>query len=108
MPSLTGGTKTQLAELKIISCCESWYPAGQRVRGTDKRAGGLQAEYRRKAKAVDVDIIGIDSSRKGPVERRLEEYGDLLGLCFGAWGEASEGVHQLVQTLAESSSRGYR
>ena len=51
---------------------------------------------------MDVDIIGIDSSRKGPVERRLEEYGDLLGLCFGAWGEASEGVHQLVQTLAES------
>ena len=33
---------------------------------------------------------------------RLEEFGDLLGLCFGAWGEASEGVHQLVQTLAES------
>ena len=35
------------------------------------------------------------------MERRLEEFGELLGLCFGTWGEASEGVHQLVQTLAE-------
>ena len=32
----------------------------------------------------------------------MEEYGDLIGLCFGAWGEASEGVHQPVQSLAES------
>ena len=39
---------------------------------------------------------------KGPIQRRLEEYGDLIGLCFGAWGEGSEQVHQLVQTLAES------
>ena len=38
---------------------------------------------------------------RGPVERRLEEYGDLIGLCFGAWGEASEHVHKLVQSLAE-------
>ena len=36
------------------------------------------------------------------MERRLDEYGELLGLCFGAWGEASEGVHELVQTLAEA------
>lgn len=39
---------------------------------------------------------------KGPIQRRLDEYGDLIGLCFGAWGEGSEQVHQLVQTLAES------
>ena len=39
---------------------------------------------------------------RGPVERRLDEFGELLGLCFGAWGEASEGVHLLIQTLAEA------
>ena len=44
----------------------------------------------------------VGEGQKGPVERRLEEFGGLLGLCFGAWGEASEGVHQLVQTLAEA------
>ena len=36
------------------------------------------------------------------MERRLDEFGKVLGLCLGAWGEASKGVHHLVQTLAES------
>ena len=47
-------------------------------------------------------MLGLAEGEKGPVERRLEEFGGLLGLCIGAWGEASEGVHQLVQVLAES------
>ena len=102
MPSPTGGSSPQLAELKIISCCETWYPAGGRVRGTDKRAGGLQTEYRKKAKKVDQEVLGQGGEVRGPVERRLDEFGELLGLCFGAWGEASDGVHQLVQTLAEA------
>ena len=89
-------------ELKIISCCETWYPAGGSVRGTDKRANGLQSLYRSKARKVDVEVLGVEREQKGPVEKRLDEFGALLGLCFGAWGEASEGVHQLVQTLAES------
>ena len=72
------------------------------MRGTDKRAGGLQTEYRKKAKKVDQEILGQGGEVRGPVERRLDEFGELLGLCFGAWGEASEGVHQLVQTLAEA------
>ena len=72
------------------------------MRGTDKRAGGLQQEYRSKAKKVDQEVLGLPEGQKGPVERRLDEFGELLGLCFGAWGEASEGVHKLVQTLAES------
>ena len=101
MPSPTGGTSHQLAELKVISCCESWYPLGGRQRGTEKRAGGLKSEYKRKAKKVDQEVLGLPVEQKGPVERRLEEFGELLGLCFGAWGEGSEGVHTLIQTLAE-------
>ena len=31
-------------------------------------------------------ILGVGGDQKGPLERRLEEYGELLGLCFGAWG----------------------
>ena len=45
--------------------------------------------------------MGVEGEQKGPVERKLEQYGELLGLCFGAWGEGSEGVHHLVQALAE-------
>ena len=102
MPTPTGGSSPQLAELKMISCCETWYPAGGNTRGTDKRAGGLQQEYRKKARKVDQEVLGLAEGEKGPVERRLDDFGGLLGLCFGAWGEASEGVHQLVQSLAES------
>lgn len=36
------------------------------------------------------------------MERRLDEFVNLIGLCFGAWGEASTDVHNLIQTLAES------
>ena len=102
MPCATGGSTFQLAELKVISCCETWYKSGTRgkVRGTDQRAKGLQLEYNRKARKIDQDILGAED--KGPVERRLGEFGDLIALCFGAWGEASKDVHELIQTLAES------
>ena len=102
LPCPSEGTKTQLAELKVISCCKSWYSPGSEVRGTDKRAQQLPGDYRRKAKKVDQEILGVDKAVRGPVERKLEEYGNLLCLVFGAWGEANEGVHQLVQSLAES------
>ena len=82
--------------------CQTWYQAGGIARGTDKRAGGLQVEYRKKARKVDQEVLGLAEGEKGPVERRLEEFAGLLGLCIGACGEASEGVHQLVQALAES------
>ena len=38
----------------------------------------------------------------GPVETKLLQFGDLQGLVIGAFGEASEDVHSLVQTIAES------
>ena len=58
--------------------------------------------YRKKAKKVDQEVLGLPVDQKGPLERRLDEFGTVLGLCFGAWGEASEEVHRLVQVLAES------
>ena len=104
MPSATGGTTYRLAELKVISCCETWYKpvASGKCRGTEKRAKGLQMEYIRKARKVDQAMQKQGDDEKGPVEHRLEEFGELIGLCFGAWGEASTDVHNLVQTLAES------
>ena len=36
------------------------------------------------------------------MERRLLEFGEVQGWCFGAFGEASEGVHHLVERLAEA------
>ena len=65
MPTPTGGTCPQLAELKIISCCETWYPAGRIARGTKR---GVQEE----GQEVDQEVLGLTDGEKGPVERRLE------------------------------------
>ena len=56
----------------------------------------------KKTSNIEHCIIGISREERGPVERRLEKFGTLLGICFGAWGEASEDVHLLIQILAES------
>ena len=36
----------------------------------------------------------------GPLHRKLESYGDILGLVVGAFGEGSEGLHKLAYTMA--------
>ena len=99
-----GETQVKLAELKLLSCCPTWYSPAVRskVRATEKRAQGLQKIYRDKAKALDQTISGTNRGQRGPVERRLDEFGDIMGLCFGAWGEASQDVHNLVEILARA------
>ena len=41
----------------------------------------------------------------GPVEQKLVNFGSLRGLGFGAWGEASEGAHRLVDDLPVAEER---
>ena len=98
------GTSLQLAELKILSCCATWYPssAGKSVRGTDKRSSHLRSDYFNKVRKVDKNLIGIPHDEIGPLETRLQEFGEIIGLVFGAWAEGSEGVHHLIQVLAKA------
>ena len=72
------------------------------MRAVEKRADGLPANYRRKARDADTESRAASGDPKGPVEQKLESHGDLIGLVFGAWSEGSEGVHNLIQTLAQS------
>ena len=99
IPTPMGGNQLCLAELKVIACSQTRYPARGNTRATDKRASQLQGEYVRKARNIDKEI---SDRQPGPVESKLQEYGDLWGFVFGAWGEASYDVHQLIHTLAES------
>ena len=102
MPSQTGVKTRRLAELKVINCCPSRYSSGDKVKAVDKRANLLQGEYRRKAREADHVYGETVPGQVGPVERKLQQYGEIVGLVVGAFGEASEDLHTLVQRLAES------
>ena len=44
----------------------------------------------------------IEVGSLGPVENKLLQYGDLQGLVVSAFGEGSQHLHSLVQTIEES------
>ena len=108
------GGEDQLCELKIMSASRSRYPRNplprDGVRAVDRRAAGLTSDYLRKARNVDQQYCGTPAAPRnqqqprviGPVERRLLEFGEVQGWCFGAFGEASDAVHHLVDRLAEA------
>ena len=108
-----------LCEVKCMSASKSRYPRNPRQgagtsRAVDRRAEGLTADYTRKAKEIDHQHCGVPRPPRpqigagqlppqvGPVQRRLQRFGRVRGWCFGAWGEASEDVHHLVQRLADA------
>ena len=99
----------RLAELKVISCCRSRYAAlltGQAKSPVQAYADSLTAEYLRKARQADTDFVGVPVGQQGPVEARLRGYGPVQGLVFGAFGEASEAVHEFVQVVAKGRATG--
>ena len=70
---------------------------GRSTRAVDKRARGIQGDYEKKAPAMDLEMGLVG---EGPCQRRLAEFPPVLQLCFGALGEASQDVHNLVAVLA--------
>ena len=100
-----GEEKLVLAELKVLSCCPTRYSPASQVRAVDRRARALNGEYRVKAIGVDRQYGGVAEGVLGPVQRKLESFGDIKGLVFGAFGEGSEDVHSLVQNLATSRAK---
>ena len=102
LPSQTGVKMKRLAELKVINCCPSRYSSGDRIKAVDRRSNLLQGEYRRKSKEADRLHAELTPEQVGPVERKLQQFGEIVGLVVGAFGEGSEDLHDLVQKLAES------
>ena len=96
------GTSDCLAELKVVSAGATWYPRGGQGRGTDRRAGLLQSEYRRKLAKYDQRYHGSAQGQTGPLVRRLEGYGALWGLVVGPWGDASKDLHKLISLIGNS------
>ena len=91
-----------LHELKIISVSQSRYKPSLEERAVDRRSGELHQEYLNKARAVDQQYVGTLPGVVGPVEQKLLSYERVQGVVFGAFGEASEPTHMLIDQLATS------
>ena len=95
----------RLAELKTLHFGSSTYPSSERrCEAVARRARALQAEYAGKARRVDAQYCGTPDGQVGPVQQRLQTYGAIHGLVFGAWAEASPGVEQLLTMTAASGA----
>ena len=75
------------------------------VRAVDKRAGELNAEYLAKAKHTDQTYCGTPRDTVGPLELKLGSLGRVHGIVVGAFGEASDDLHSLINHLAVSRVR---
>ena len=102
LPSHTGGTEPTLAELKVIGAVKSWYPRGWggREKGVERRARCLTGEYNRPLAKLDARYHHTAQGETGPLVTRLKSFGRLRGLVVGAWGEGSQDLHSLLDTLA--------
>ena len=63
----------------------------------------MPGDYRRTAAKMDISLGHADG--RGPVTRRLLEYGQVLPLCFGGYGEGNQEVHNLISSLADARLR---
>ena len=100
--SLHGGVEQVIADVKTVSLGnKALYKPGY---GGDKavviRSAQLPGEYRREALKVDRELGFPDG--QGPTLRKLQSYPPVLDLCFGAFGESSDGVKRLLDVMAES------
>ena len=65
----------------------------------------MHQEYILKARKVDQTHGGVEPGQIGGVERKLLSFPQVEGLVFGAWGEASDAVHRLVEAMATSRAQ---
>ena len=109
LPTPLGQSTFQLAELKVIGAAGSCYPrsgpCARRKRGVERRASKLPGEYRRPLEKLDRRHHGAQQGQEGPLVRRLNSYGPLIGLVVGAFQEGSNDLHALLGTLADSQLR---
>ena len=101
-----GNPVQSLHELKCISSSRTRYKPrrdGQEAeKAVEKRAGELHHTYVVKARNTDRKYCGTPAGVTGPVENKLASMGEVKGIVFGAFGEASQATHDLIYHLATS------
>ena len=98
-PSSHGVGSQQLCEIKCLSAGLTYYHG--RDKSVDICARQLPASYSNKAKKIDRKYCGTDSNQIGPVQQRLNGFGDLQCLVVGQFGEVSQHLHDLLAQFAD-------
>ena len=106
-----GPMQSVLVELKTLHYAPTTYPTcEERCAAVERRAGRIGAEYLGRARALDRRWHHTLPDSQGPIETRLRTYGEVRGLVFGSWGEASPDVSWLLAEAADigvSRSRAF-
>ena len=68
----------------------------------------LPKEYNDKAHKIDKTYGNTPENQTGPVETKLNSYGDLLGLVVGQFGEVSQDLHNLLISLRRRGLLAYQ
>ena len=105
-PTHVGRTVGHLFDLKTIRAGTSWYQSARaqevRAHAVQSRALTVRAAYEAHARELDPRYHGVsaDDVRRGrvgpgPILRQLRTFPTVVGIAFGARGEASGSVHRL-------------
>ena len=70
----------------------------------DQRAQEIPKLYRNKAQNIDRKYCGAVIGQIGPLEQRLQDFGEISCLVAGQYGEASLHFHDLLKKLAVSKA----
>lgn len=104
---MLGASDAQLAyrlgEIKTIHPGPSRYPrhvVAQRA-AVNRRAAAVQAEYDLKAAKFDRRYCGVAPGQMGPMQAKLQSYGNIIAVVSGAFGEFSDAADFLFTTMAE-------
>ena len=65
----------------------------------------FQRYTRDKAKTVDQQYCGSSPHQKGPVERKLDQFGDISCFVIGQFCEASPDLHKYIAKCASEKSK---
>ena len=101
-PQQHGAASSQLAEIKSLSAGLTWYQSRQKA--VDQRAREIPRLYRDKAQKIDRKYCGAARDQTGPLEQRLQDFGEISCLVAGQYGEVSQNFHELLKKLSVSKA----
>ena len=101
-----GPERPLLLELKTLHYGSSTYgDNAARCGAVARRANALPSEYAAKARTTDQMYCATAAGAVGPVEAKLRTFEPVLGLVFGAWGEASPAVAKLLTLMSQCGAQ---